>query len=289
MADQAEATFLKNFVGVIANQPINYPDDFQAPPEQALRKIPVLPLPLPEPPKREEVVSTSAESLSIVIKSLKPPKTYTLAVQSSDTVADIKSYLASQPSAPPVDVQRLLLKGKALADAKLLKEYNIKDGDTVNLMVKQGYDWNQLPDSPMLEIPAPAAATPGDRSPSPSITLEPGTTKPERHRRVPSVILSPSPNTLTPLREGTPIDVALSLDDGDILPPAQAPPTPYQNVISSPDFWGDLLDFLSPRFTSRSDVENAFEEFFRASKGSLTAHQIARIRDHVGVTGMAGV
>jgi len=288
MAEQAEATFLKNFVGVIANQPVSYPDDFQAPPEQSLRRIPVVPLPLPEPPKREEVGSTSPDSLSIVIKSLKPPKTYTLAVQSSDTIADIKSYLASQPGAPPVDVQRLLLKGKALADAKLLKEYNITDGDTVNLMAKPGYDWNQTPESPRLHIPVSAPETPSERSPSG--TLEPGTTKPtERHRRVPSVILSPSPNTLAPLRESAPVDVALSLDDGDILPPVQAPQTPYQNVISSPDFWGDLLDFLSPRFNSRSDLENAFEEFFRASKGSLTPHQIAKIRDHVGITGMAGV
>lgn len=177
-----------------------------------------------------------------MIKSLKPLKTYTLAVQSSDTIADIKSYLASQPRAPPVDVQRLLLKGKALADAKLLREYNIKDGDTVNLMVKPGYDWNQAAELPKVEIPVPNPEPPA--SEPPSATLEPGTTRPDRHRRVPSVILSPSPNTLTPLREGAPIDVALSLDDGDILPPAQAPPTPYQNVISSPDFWSDLLDFL---------------------------------------------
>lgn len=240
-----------------------------------------------------------------MIKSLKPLKTYTLAVQSSDTIADIKSYLASQPGAPPVDVQRLLLKGKALADAKLLKEYNIKDGDTVNLMVKPGYDWNQSAAPSKLEIPVPEPV-PSAEEPT-STTLEPGT-GPGRHRRVPSVILSPSPNTLTPLREGPPpIDVALSLDDGDILPPAHAPPTPYQSVISSPGFWVDLLDFLrlakpssinvrvsltvlfSSRFATRSDVENAFEEFFRASKGSLTPHQIAKIRDHVGITGMAGV
>lgn len=178
-----------------------------------------------------------------MIKSLKPPKIYALAVQSSDTIADIKTYLASQSGAPPVDVQRLLLKGKALADTKLLKEYNIRDGDTVNLMVKQGYDWNQAPSSPRLDIPTPAPETPVERSPSGN--LEPGAARrTERHRRVPSVILSPSPNSLTPLREGAPVDVALSLDDGDILPPAHAPPTPYQNVISSPDFWGDLLDFL---------------------------------------------
>ena len=174
-----------------------------------------------------------------MIKSLKPPKTYTLAVQSSDTIADIKSYLASQSGAPPVDVQRLLLKGKALVDTKLLKEYNIKDGDTVNLMVKPGYDWNQSVQPPKLQIPAPQSEPLAE---PPSTTLEPGS-KPERHRRVPSVILSPSPNTLTPLREGTPVDVALSLDDGDILP-AHTPQTPYQNVISSPNFWSDLLDFL---------------------------------------------
>ncbi|KAF9652322.1 ubiquitin-domain-containing protein [Thelephora ganbajun] len=285
MAEQAEATFLKKFVGVIVNQPVSYPDDFQAPPEQSLRKIPIVPLLLPDPPKREEVGSTSIDSLSIVIKSLKPLKIYTLAVQSSDTIADIKSYLASQPGAPPVDVQRLLLKGKALADAKLLKEYNIKDGDTVNLMVKPGYDWNQSAEQPKVDIPAPEPEPPA-KSPD---TLEPGTTRPERHRRVPSVILSPSPNALIPLREGAPVDVALSLDDEDILPPVQAPPTPYQNVISSPHFWGDLLDFLSLRFSSRSDVENGFEEFFGASKRSLTPHQIAKIRDHVGITGMAGV
>lgn len=178
--------------------------------------------------------------MSIVIKSLKPPKTYTLAVQSSDTIADIKSYLASQSGAPPVDAQRLLLKGKALADAKLLKEYNIKDGDTVNLMVKPV---NQNLDSPRVDIPALAPGSPVEEPTS--ATLEPGATRPtERHRRVPSVILSPSPNSLVPLQGGTPVEVALSLDDGDILPPVQAPLTPYQNVISSPDFWIDLLSFL---------------------------------------------
>lgn len=178
-----------------------------------------------------------------MIKSLKPPKTYTLAVQSSDTIAAIKSSLASLPGAPPVDVQRLLLKGKALADAKLLKEYSVSDGDTVNLMVKPGYDWDRATESPKLDIPAPTPETPAEKSPSSS--LEPGTSRPtERHRRVPSVILSPSPNSLAPLREGAPVDVALSLDDGDILPPVHAPPTPYQNVISSPDFWREMLDFL---------------------------------------------
>ena len=111
-------------------------------------------------------------------------------------------------------------------------------------MVKPGYDWSQAVEPPKLEIPAPEPVLPVSESEPPSTTLEPEATRSDRHRRVPSVILSPSPNTLTPLREGTPVDVALSLDDEDILSPAHAQPTPYQNVISSPEFWSDLLGFL---------------------------------------------
>ena len=40
----AEATFLKSLIGIIANQPISYPEDFRAPPEQSLRRIPVVPV-----------------------------------------------------------------------------------------------------------------------------------------------------------------------------------------------------------------------------------------------------
>jgi UV excision repair protein RAD23 len=41
-------------------------------------------------------------------------------------------------------------------------------------------------------------------------------------------------------------------------------------------------------FTTEADTLTAFEDFLRASKGSLTASQIAKIRDQVGVVGMAG-
>lgn len=41
-------------------------------------------------------------------------------------------------------------------------------------------------------------------------------------------------------------------------------------------------------FKSEDDALHAFEDFLRASKGALTPSQIAKIRDHVGVVGMAG-
>jgi UV excision repair protein RAD23 len=36
------------------------------------------------------------------------------------------------------------------------------------------------------------------------------------------------------------------------------------------------------------DALLAFEDYLRASKGTLTASEIAKIRDEVGVIGMAG-
>ena len=41
-------------------------------------------------------------------------------------------------------------------------------------------------------------------------------------------------------------------------------------------------------FPNGSDAAQAWEDFFCASKGTLSVSEIAKIRDHVGVTGMAG-
>lgn len=44
----------------------------------------------------------------------------------------------------------------------------------------------------------------------------------------------------------------------------------------------------SNEFTHESDVATAWEDFFCASKGMLSVNEIAKIRDKVGVIGMAG-
>ncbi len=41
-------------------------------------------------------------------------------------------------------------------------------------------------------------------------------------------------------------------------------------------------------FINDSDAARAFEDYLRASKGSLTPNEIAKIRDHTGIVGMAG-
>ncbi|OCH86718.1 ubiquitin-domain-containing protein [Obba rivulosa] len=281
MADQAELAFVKNFVNNISSQPVVYPNDFQQPPAASLKKVDV-----PPPPEPKAESSATLGSVNLVFKSLKPPKSYILSVQPTDTIADIKAQIAAQPGAPPVDVQRLLLKGKALADNKLLKEYNVNDGDTVNLMVKPGFNWDPTKATDVLSGPSASPSTGGA-----SITLLPASEPKSRtgHTRIPSVVLSPSPS-LSPAVNEKVVDIPLTLDTSSIPSPSTSGPshTPYHATVSQPAFWERLYMFLSSELPNQSDAATAWEDFFCASKGALTASEIAKIRDHVGVIGMAG-
>jgi hypothetical protein len=200
------------------------------------------------------------EAIQIIIKSSKPAQSYNLSVQPTDTIADIKAHLASQSGAPPADVQRLLLKGKALADSKLLKEYSVKDGDTVNLMVKPGFDWD--PSRPVAEpTPFPTLTPDPIPAPIPSPSLAPDSKPSRSHQRIPSVVLSPSPNSLTPIPGEKPVDIPLTLDSSTIGSPSQSniPVSSYQITISQPQFWEQLLAFLlqvphPPYFTLNSTL-----------------------------------
>jgi hypothetical protein len=130
------------------------------------------------------------------------------------------------------------LKGKALADAKLLKEYSVQGGDTINLMVKPGVDWD-----PTKAPEQPAPLTPEETA---SLGLAPPT-KRRGHGRIPSVVLSPTPSS--PLEK--PQDIQLVDADGFTLSAAEMPPTEpaipqstYRTTVSQPEYWEKLLAFL---------------------------------------------
>ncbi|KDR80208.1 hypothetical protein GALMADRAFT_116836 [Galerina marginata CBS 339.88] len=295
MAEQAEKAFARAFLNTLSTQPIVYGDDYQQPPEHSLRRVPVLPIPIPPLPARKpqpEASGSSSASISLTFKSSKPPASFTLAVHPTDTVASIKAQLASQPSAPPADVQRLLLKGKALADAKLLKEYNIKEGDTINLMLKPGYDWNPTATPPQTSAPMATVAAPvpkpfGSGKLDANPPARGGEKKHGKHQRIPSVVLSPSPSDNSP---GLEKDIVLTIDTGALPSPVGQPETlsTYHQTVANPVFWEKLFAFIEKEFTTEGDIHLAFEDFLCAAKGSLTASEIAKIRDHVGVVGMAG-
>lgn len=217
------------------------------------------------------VLTDSTGTVTITFKSAKPPLSFPLTVSTTDTISTIKKQLASQPHAPPADIQRLLLKGKALADAKLLKEYGITDGAIVNLMTKPGSRWDGTEGTPSITIVKPAEAPQEDG---------PGV--------IPSLMISPipSPNGSPSSR---PVPIPIELDTTFPQVPQSAPEaSTFHTTISSPGFWDRLHLFLRTEFSSKDDAGAAFEQFLIASKGSLTVGEIAKIRDQVGVVGMAG-
>ena len=192
-----------------------------------------------------------------MFKSLKPHATFTISVRLADTISAIKTQLAAEPSAPPADTQRLLFKGKALADGKLLKDYNnIKDGDTINLMVKPGYDWNYtatttVPTPPVSASPmlasSPEPLSVPNSNPFGSGTLDTAARSKQggkKHQRIPSVMLSPSPSLES--SGAVEKDIMLTIDPGVLPSPVLQPDTmsTFHQTMSQPGFWERLHAFL---------------------------------------------
>jgi UV excision repair protein RAD23 len=283
-----ETTFVKAHVANLVSIPPTYSDDFQPPPESLPRKIPVFETEVLPPPERKNATSQSHGAISITIKSLKPAISFSLSVQPTDAISSIKQQLAAQPRAPPADAQRLLLKGKALVDNKLLQEYEVGDGATLNLMIKPGVNWDatekptETVEQPELHINT-ADVEMKDVA-TPDIASFAGS-----NNTIPTMVLSASP--APDGRASTP--VRISVDQSQIPntqgQPAQSTPESYHRVISAPEFWGFLRKFLAKHFENEKDADSAFEDFFVASKGSLSVHEIAKIRDFVGIIGMAGM
>jgi len=108
------------------------------------------------------------------------------------------------------------------------------------------------------------------------------------HSRIPSVVLS---TPASPLEK--PQDIQLVDGDGftlstDMPTEPSIPQSTYRSAVSQPGYWQNLLTFLRSKFPNHGDASIAFEDYLAASKGVLTASEIAKIRDSVGVTGMAG-
>lgn len=44
MADQAELAFIRSFASTLGAQPVQYPDDYAQPPQNSLKRVPILPV-----------------------------------------------------------------------------------------------------------------------------------------------------------------------------------------------------------------------------------------------------
>lgn len=227
--------------------------------------------------------------ISLTIKSLKPALSFELKCALTSTIAELKQQLVkSDSSAPPIDSQRWLYKGKALADNKLLKEYDhIKPNDTIHLMVK-----------PSSSIATPAASA--EVASTPQTNVQPPPTTPQSVSRRPSNSLSMNiPKITMDGDAGQPMEtpfIARSRS-GSVHTSASHSPhlgisESFRSVVNKNEFWVELKNFLTAQFgpygPGESNARQMWEHWFIASKEWMSASDIARIREAAGISGMAG-
>jgi len=211
----------------------------------------------------------------------------------------------SRPSRahPPPTPSDSLLKGKALADAELLKEYSVQDGDTINVMLKPGIEWNPAKSqelsssssSGLLLSVTPPAETASLSLPSPPAEKKHG------HSRIRSVVLSPTPSLPLEKAPGHPArrrgrvytlrGHADRVCKSAIHVPRRRVSTEVLEKVACLPVWTDPpIPCSRSEFPNRGDASIAFEDYLAASKGVLTTgtSEMAKIRDFVGVIGMAG-
>lgn len=249
--------------------------------------------------------------LSVTFKASKPSFSVTIDVDPTDSISHIKQLIAdSHPTAPPPAAQRLVLKGKALLDNKLLKEYNVSDGAIINIMVKSTSTTASPIDGPgqtqastgtvlgaFVDSAASGVSDPEKLTPAAHPSPRPSSGSHQRKMSdIPAVVLSPAQSGPgTPLLNVTssPSSTPIPLDLNSLANPQPSQTnedhSTYHETIANPEYWQKLYTFLSTQFVTQQDTDNAFEEILLGSKTRLSAHEIAKIRDSVGITGMAGL
>lgn len=74
------------------------------------------------------------DKLEVYVKTL-TGKTVTLAVTSSNTVAELKEMIQDKEGIPP-DQQRFVFAGKQLEDDRMISEYHVRNASTLHLILR---------------------------------------------------------------------------------------------------------------------------------------------------------
>lgn len=229
-----------------------------------------------------------SETIELTIKSLKPALSFKLSVPSTTSVGAAKALLsASDTSAPAPEAQRWILKGKAMGDSKLIKEFAIVDGAaTVNLMLAKPASGTVTP--PVLDLPTtPAAAEPAPAPSGPDpLSLGP----------IPALTLStdpiPSPSNPTAPK----LSITTNIGEGtDFLPPSaplNGESEAFTSTIGDPELWIETYAMLLRRFGNdergEREAKKVWEAWLMGARSWIEPGTKALIRERCGISAMGG-
>ncbi|TNY19977.1 hypothetical protein DMC30DRAFT_398946 [Rhodotorula diobovata] len=250
------------------------PNSYVPPLEERHKRATLVNVPVCAPPTTahdaddDDARAPADETVTLTIKSLKPALSFTLAARPTASVADLKAQLsAAEKDAPAPEQQRWILKGKAMGDGKLLREFDVQDGAVVNLMV------TKAPAAPA-SSPAAAASSPG---------------------AVPSLTLSePSSSAATNPRQ---VSLAKDLDALPLSTSSSSPAHPehagyspaFLSSVSSPNLWQSVRDTVQGHVEGDKEAQRVWEAMFDGAQEWIRPSDKALIRERVGYSAMGGV
>ncbi|GAA5989457.1 hypothetical protein JCM10908_000482 [Rhodotorula pacifica] len=305
---QAELAAFKATADLLASQKIKLSNSYIPPVEERHKRATLVNVPVCAPPSTaadDDTAGPSSETLyTLTLKSLKPPLALPLSASPTSTIGDLKAQLAREHAgkAPSPEKQRWILKGKAMGDNKLLKEFAVAPppGETViNLMITKAAATSK----PVVGDADPEEAGAPVRSPSSTTT----TTAPAGG--IPELTLSePDPVTGHARRSS----VSLTTYDLDHLPlsssasASEQPSGESSNLLAgvgSTDLWLDIRRVCEEKFGSsdagdeaasgeasrnRGDAQKVWEAMFAGARDWISPSQKALIREQVGYSAMGG-
>ncbi|KAI9020867.1 ubiquitin-related domain-containing protein [Phycomyces nitens] len=146
-----ESQFIQNYLGALSSRSVRFGQDFnpRAILHLRLKRKPDSSAKIePEPKVLKTTKDDDEENLQVTIKIVKPASQFVIArLSPDDTVATLKKRIYQQQSAYPVGRQRLLIRGKVLADNKKLSDYGVADATVIHLML------SAAPKTPVEDVP----------------------------------------------------------------------------------------------------------------------------------------
>lgn len=138
IVDNYEVDLLSSIYKSIQSKPITIPAHAKLNLCDREKKPHIVDIPMADIPTAEPSTSGSVPSeLKFIVKNIKTSQKVDISSQSTSSIKDIKQAVVDAHLADSIDAQRLLLKGKALLNDKLVKDYEgLTSGATLTLMLR---------------------------------------------------------------------------------------------------------------------------------------------------------